>query len=95
MSQATATKNERINIRLSEPAKRRIEQAASFVGKTVSGFIVASAMEHAEKTIKDHETLVLSQRDADRFFDAILNPPEPNAKLHEALQEHSRRIISR
>ena len=94
MSQSTATKNERVNIRLNESAKKRIEQAASFVGKTVNSFVVASALEHAEKTIREHETMELSQRDADRFFDAILNPPEPNAKLREALEEHSRRIIS-
>lgn len=94
MHQEIVAKNERVNIRLNESAKMRIEQAASFEGKTVSGFIVASALEHAEKTIKEHETVVLSRMDADIFFDAILNPPEPNAKLHNALEEHTRRIVS-
>ena len=44
MAQANVTKSERVNLRLNETAKRRIEQAASFEGKTVSGFIVSSAL---------------------------------------------------
>ena len=88
-------KSERVNLRLDETAKRRIEQAASFEGKTVSGFILSSALENAEKTIRKHETMVLSQRDAETFLDAILEPPKANARLREALDEHGRRVVSR
>ncbi|MBF0145676.1 MAG: DUF1778 domain-containing protein [Magnetococcales bacterium] len=95
MSQATTAKNERVNIRLDESAKKRIERAASFAGKTVSGFIVASAMEQAEATIREHEIMMLNRKDADRFLDAILNPPEPNENLRTAMEEHSRRVIHR
>ena len=95
MPQANAIKSERVNLRLDETAKRRIEQAASFEGKTVSGFILSSALENAEKTIRKHETMVLSRRDAQTFLDAILEPPKMNAKLREALDEHGRRVVSR
>ena len=43
MAQANVAKSARVNLRLNETVKRRIEQAASFEGKTVSGFIVSSA----------------------------------------------------
>ncbi|HAT49492.1 MAG: DUF1778 domain-containing protein [Nitrospirae bacterium] len=95
MSQVAAAKNERVNIRLNESAKKRIERAASFAGETVSRFIVASALEQAEATIRAHEIMTLSQRDADRFLDAILTPPELNEKFRAAMEEHSRRVIHR
>ena len=57
--------------------RRRIEQAASVEGKTVSGFIVSSALENAEKTVRRHETMALDREDAMRFFDALAKPPAP------------------
>ncbi len=95
MPQAASSKNERVNLRLNSAAKSRLERAASFEGKTVSGFILSSALEHAEKAIRKHETMVLSRRDAETFLDVIINPPKPNAKLRTALGEHSRRVESR
>ncbi len=95
MAQASVTKSERVNLRLNETAKRRIEQAASFEGKTVSGFIVSSALENAEKAIQKRETMALDRRDAKRFFDAIVNPPAPNDKLRTAIDEHRKRVASR
>ena len=95
MARANITKSERVNLRLNETAKRRIEQAASFEGKTVSGFIVSSALRDAEKIIQKHETMALTRRDAERFFDFIVNPPAPNDKLHTAMDEHGKRVVSR
>ena len=95
MALADTTRSERINLRLSEAAKRRIEQAASVEGKTVSGFIVSSALENAEKSVRRHETIALEREDAIRFFDALATAPAPNDKLRAALKEHERRVESR
>ena len=95
MSRTTAARSERINLRLSETAKRRIEHAASVEGKTVSAFIVSSALENAEKTVRRHETVALAREDATRFFDALADPPPPNDRLRAALEEHARRVDSR
>ena len=62
MAQAGAVRSERINLRLSETAKRWIERAAFAEGKTVSAFILSSALESAERTIDRHETLALAPR---------------------------------
>ena len=94
MARANATKTERINLRLNEVTKRRIERAASFEGKTVSGFIVSSALSYAEETIQLHETMTLKRRDALRFFDVIVNPPALNEKLRTAMEEHGKRVLS-
>ena len=95
MAQANVTKSERVNLRLNATAKLRIERAASFEGKTVSGFIVSSALENAEKAIQKHETMALDQRDAKRFFDVIINPPALNNRLRTAMDEHGKRVASR
>ena len=74
MAPVNTARSERINLRLSEAAKRRIEHAASVEGTTVSGFIVSSALETAERTIDRHETMALARQDAMRFFDALADP---------------------
>lgn len=94
MTQTTTTKSERFNIRLNPEAKKRIERAASFEGTTASRFILSSALEQAERTIREHETMVLDRRDAEAFFDALVRPPRMNAKLAAALKEHDRRVVS-
>ena len=95
MAQTDTVRSERINLRLSETAKRRIERAASVEGKTVSAFIVSSALENAEKTVRRHETIALAREDAMRFLDALSDPPPPNDRLRAALEEHARRVDSR
>lgn len=47
----------------------------------------------ADKAVKSHETMALGKRDARAFLDAILNPPKPNARLREALDEHRRSAV--
>ena len=92
---ATVAKNERINLRLKQSAKRLIERAATFEGQTVSSFILSSALATAEKTIHEHETVQLNKQDAQRFFDALAKPVTFNRKLTEALTKHGRRVSSR
>lgn len=88
-------KNERINLRLNDNAKRLIERAASFEGKTVSNFILSSALANAEKTVHEHETIELGKQDAERFLAALDGSIPFNEALTEALAEHDRRVDSR
>lgn len=88
-------KNERINLRLNDNAKRLIERAASFEGKTVSNFILSSALASAEKTVHEHETVKLGRQDAERFLAALDKPAPFNEALTEILAEHDRRVDSR
>ncbi|MCX7329637.1 MAG: DUF1778 domain-containing protein [Hyphomicrobiales bacterium] len=46
----------------------------------------------ARRTIAEHETLSLSERDRAAFFEALINPPAPNERLARAFAEHGRRI---
>ncbi len=91
----TAVKNERINLRLKQSAKDLIERAATFEGKTVSSFILSSALARAEKTIHEHDSIQLNEQDAQRFFNALAKPVTFNKKLTVALMEHDHRVDSK
>jgi uncharacterized protein (DUF1778 family) len=88
----STAKNERINLRLKQSAKMLIERAATFEGKTVSSFILSSALASAEKTLLERESIQLNKQDAQLFFDALAKPVEFNEKLTAALMEHDRRV---
>jgi uncharacterized protein (DUF1778 family) len=90
-----AAQNERINLRLKQTAKTLIERAATFEGKTVSSFILSSALASAEKTIQEHESIELNEQDAQRFFDALAKPIAFNEEVGEALVEHDRLVESK
>ena len=92
MTATTISTNKRINLRLNDEAKNAIERAASFEGKTVSKFILASALASAEQTIHEHETMSLNKRDSEAFFNALSKPVKFNAKLLSAFEEHGQRI---
>ncbi len=94
MNVATDTKQDRINLRLKHSAKKALERAASFEGKTVSNFILTSALAHAEKTIHQHEVMSLNNRDSEAFFDALAKPVHFNKKLAAAFEEHEQRVTS-
>jgi uncharacterized protein (DUF1778 family) len=95
MDAATQNKNERINLRLKSSAKSLIERAASFEGKTVSHFILTSALEQAEKTVQKHETMTLNAKNSREFFEALAAPVRFNRKLAAALEEHDQRVVSK
>ncbi|WP_118984876.1 type II toxin-antitoxin system TacA family antitoxin [Photorhabdus sp. CRCIA-P01] len=95
MNTAIDTKQDRINLRLKHSAKEILERAASFEGKTVSNFILTSALTHAEKTIHEHEVMNLNNRDSEAFFNALAKPARFNKKLADAFEEHNQRVINK
>ena len=75
---------------------RRYELAARILlDASREGHLEPGALtDAARRTIADHETLVLSERDRAAFFEALINPPEPSEQLVHAIAEHKRRIAS-
>ena len=93
MTTAADTRQERINLRLKGSAKRALERAASLEGKTVSQFVLTSALAQAEKAIHDHTVMRLNAQDAEAFFSALNRPVRFNSKLAAAMAEHDRRVL--
>jgi len=74
----------RLEARISTEQKALFQQAAMLTTRTLSEFVVASAQEAATRIIQAHEAIQLSREDQIRFVSALLDPPEPNARLRQA-----------
>lgn len=83
----TATRQDRIHLRVSSKAKRTMERAAAYADKTLTDYITDIAVAHSEALVREHETITLSAQDWELFQEMILNPPEPNEELKRALAE--------
>ncbi len=88
----SATRVERLGFRVDEQTKELIERAAYLEHRKLTDYCVAALAEAARRTIAEHETLTLSEEDRKAFFDALVNPPEPNERLKRAAAEHRRRL---
>lgn len=93
MAIANDTKLERINLRLRQNAKTIIEHAASIEGKTVSHFILGSALICTKKTIREHDGLTLNVQDLPVFYHALAKPLRFNYALCEAIKLHDQQLI--
>jgi uncharacterized protein (DUF1778 family) len=86
----TAQRPERINLRLSRDAKRRLERAAAYSDKTLTDFVIDVALQRADSIVRQREVITLSADEWDRFQALLLDPPAPNKRLKQALTEHAR-----
>ena len=81
-------KSERISIRLTPEIKRCIEQAASIDRRSITSFIITSAIQSAEEILKRGDQMVLSEEDWYRFHAALQNPPKASAALRKAFKDY-------
>ena len=72
-----------------------LERAASFEGKTVSKFILNSALDRARRAIKEHDIMNLNSQDSELFFNALARPVRFNSKLMAAFEEHERHVTNK
>ena len=85
-------KSKRVDVRLSPSVKDVLERASALEGRSMSDFILSSAMAAAKQAISDHERLQLSARDREVFVEALLNPPSPTPWARDAarrFREHT------
>jgi uncharacterized protein (DUF1778 family) len=90
----TRSRIERLGFRLDEKTKDLIERAAHLSARKVSDFCLTMLTESARRTIAEHETLELSDRDREAFFEALIHPPKPSERLLRALAAHTQRVAS-
>jgi uncharacterized protein (DUF1778 family) len=87
MANTDSTRTERIEIRTKPEVKYLIERAAELQHTTVSAYLLNSALEKARTDINEANTFVLSERDRERFFSALQNPPAPNKALRDLFSD--------
>jgi uncharacterized protein (DUF1778 family) len=85
-------RQERLGFRVDEPTKALIERAALLERRKLTDFCMTALTDAARRTIAQHETLVLSDRDRAVFFDTLVKPPAASEQLRRAFAEHQRRV---
>jgi len=88
MPTTAKTKSDRMQIRIDDFSKSKIERAARYSRKTVSEFVIANTMAAADRVIEEHDRVTLSDQDWDVFYEALTNPPKPNKTLKAAFKRY-------
>ncbi len=83
----------RLDLRISRKQKEYFEQVLQIGGfRSLTDFLISAASEKAEALMEKHNNWLTSENDRKIFFDALVNPPAPNAKLKEAMQKHELKV---
>lgn len=83
-------KDQRVQLRLDEHAKRVLRRAARHRQTSLSQFVLGTALEEAERVIREHEVETLSDGDWQRFMAALDDPPGPNDRLRAAFADYAK-----
>lgn len=84
MAKIEDQKGDRLQVRLDTRDKSILQRAAGYRHETVSQFVLGTALEEARRVIRAHEVASLSETDWTLFYDALIDPPEPNPALRAA-----------
>lgn len=71
-----AEKTARLDLRLTEPQKHLIEQAAEIRGSTLAGFAISELVDAASNVVAHSRSLVLDTHDWDLFVAALEAPDD-------------------
>jgi uncharacterized protein (DUF1778 family) len=83
------TRSEKLDLRLTASAKRALQTAASAAHRSVSEFVLESALARAEETLPDRQRFGLSAEQWEAFLVALDAPPRPAPRLAKLLTEPS------
>jgi uncharacterized protein (DUF1778 family) len=85
----TETRNEKLDLRLTPSAKRALQGAAMAAHRSVSEFVLESALARAEETLPDRRRFGLSAEQWAAFQAALSAPPRPAPRLARLLKKPS------
>jgi len=85
MSDATDTRSERVDLRMTPAAKRTLQQAAAVSNKTVTEFLLDSGLNAAFDALADRRVFQLDTKRWNAFMKALANPPKDNPGLRKLL----------
>jgi uncharacterized protein (DUF1778 family) len=81
------TRVKKIRLRLTHEAKRALRAAAAVMHRSVSEFVVESALTRAGELLADRRTFGLSPAKWKAFMAALDSPPRPLRRLAHLLKE--------
>lgn len=83
----TETRSERIDVRATPSMKRLLHEAAQTANKSVSEFLLESALTAAAEALADRRLFVLDKDQWNAFVAALDAPPQPRPRLERLLRE--------
>ncbi len=83
------TRNEKLDLRLTPSAKRALQIAALASRRSVSEFVLESALARATETLPDRQRFGLSAEEWAAFQAALDAPPQPAPRLTKLLRTPS------
>lgn len=89
MNPELTQKSERIDIRTTPVAKRTLQEAATISSKTVSEFMLDSALTQAAEVLADRRLFLLDDEQWTAFMAALDAPAQPLPRLERLLKEPS------
>jgi uncharacterized protein (DUF1778 family) len=88
MAQRT-NRTEKLDLRLSPAAKRTLQAAATAERKSVSEFVLDTALSEAEERLADRRIFTLDAKRWDAFIAALDAPPRRHPRLERLFREPS------
>ena len=85
----TETRSEKLDLRLTAATKRVLQVAAQAAQRSVSEFVLESALARAEETLPDRRRFGLSAEQWTAFQAALDAPPVPAPRLDRLLRQPS------
>ncbi|MBK1644534.1 hypothetical protein CKO25_07670 [Thiocapsa imhoffii] len=82
-------RTEKLDLRLTPAAKRTLQTAAVATRRSVSEFVLESALARAQETLADRQRFGLDAEQWAAFQAALDAPPRPVPRLARLLQEPS------
>ena len=89
MATATITRSEKLDLRLTADAKRTLQTAAAALNRSVSDFVLDSALERAAETLPDRTRFQLEPQKWAEFQALLDAEPRSNPRLAELLRRPS------
>lgn len=84
---ARALRSEKLDLRLTSATKRTLESAASVTNRSLTAFVLESALSRADETLADRRTFVLSKAKWSEFQAALNAPIRPLPRMQRLLTE--------
>jgi uncharacterized protein (DUF1778 family) len=89
MATKTATRGDRIGLRITKEEKRLLASAAAYERLDVTSFIMRKALPAAREVVDQAERIVLSERGSARVLKLCGNPPKPTKALIAAARRRA------
>lgn len=87
--EANAARSEKLDLRLTPAAKKMLRRAAQAAHRSVSDFVLDSALARAEETLADRRHFGLDAEQWAAFNEALEAPPRQHERLQRLLTEPS------